>query len=115
MVVITEEIIRDAIFSLSTENVSSTDIRVLLLLMKEMDENGNVYIFQRDIAKTIKKHPSTISRSLKKLEEIGVIYRKKKEGMCFLSFSLEFFMKRKKRSGSKKVVHLPIFFKEEAQ
>lgn len=55
-----------------------TDVKVLMILLKRLDFNNRIKTFRQiDIAKEIKSNQSNISRSIKRLEQDGII---KKDG-----------------------------------
>lgn len=55
-----------------------TDVKVLMILLRRLDFNNRIKTFrQTDIAKEIKGNQSNVSRSIKRLEQDGII---KKDG-----------------------------------
>ena len=55
-----------------------TDVKVLMILLRRLDFNNRIKTFrQTDIAKEIKGNQSNVSRSMKRLEQDGII---KKDG-----------------------------------
>lgn len=66
-----------------SQNLTDGDIRVLMRLFSLLDYNNYLSIEQKSVAEALHRSPESVSRSIKRLTEQGVIHRGPRVGRAY--------------------------------
>lgn len=69
-----------ALTALAKSNLGQQDLRVLMLVLGQLDFENYILLNQADISREIDMHRTDVNKALKRLQELGVLLRGPKAG-----------------------------------